>query len=126
MAKANMQVWRSVTLLFLSKFVTSTTQTFTQKDLINEKNTALGARFASMLGSETEEPEVKTYLKKTLKQLEQEKLLHRSSTGEIHLTREGMDAMNAERSRAMAKIAQNFPGSVPQEQNTASGKEKTN
>ena len=116
MAKADMQVWHSVTLLFLSKFVTSTTQVFSRKDLINSKNIALGAKFASMLGSETEESEVRTYLKKAVSQLEQQELLRRSPAGDMHLTEKGVTAMNAERSRAMGKIAQNFPGSVPQEQ----------
>jgi hypothetical protein len=66
MAKADIQVWHSVTLLFLSKFVASTDQKFSQKDLINSKNIALGAKFASMLGNDTEESEVRQHLKKTL------------------------------------------------------------
>lgn len=118
MAKADMQVWHSVALLFLSKFITSTTQTFAQKDLVNSKNIGLGAKFVAMLGSETEESEVKESLKKALKNLEQQKLLQRSTAGEMHLTPAGLAAMNTERSRAMAKIAQNFPESVAQEQNS--------
>lgn len=126
MAKADTQIWHSVVLLFLSKFVTSTTQTFNQKDLINSKNIDLGAKFAAMLGSEIEESEVKTYLKKALKHLEQQELVQRSPAGEMHLTPAGIDAMHAERSRAMAKIAQNFPDSAPQEQNSDTGGNKPN
>ncbi len=126
MAKEDMHIWHSVTLLFLSKFVTSTTQTFAQKDLINSKNIDLGLKFAAMLGNETEEAEVKKYLKKTLKNLEQQKLLQRSPAGEMNLTAAGIATMNAEHTRAMSKIAQNFPGAVPPEQNSASGNKKPN
>lgn len=126
MAKTDMQIWHSVALLFLSKFVTSTTHVFTQKDLINSKNIALGAKFSAMLGSETEESEIKESLKKALKTLEQREFLQHSPAGKMHLTAAGISAMNAERSRAMGKIAQNFPGSVPQEQNSDSGVDKPN
>jgi hypothetical protein len=44
----------------------------------------------------------------------------------MQLTEPGIDAMKAERSRAMAKIAQNFPGSVPQEQNSNTQGSKSN
>jgi len=113
-------------MLFLSKFVTSATQTFAQKDLINSKNIDLGLKFAAMLGNETEEAEVKKYLKKTLKNLEQQELLQRSAAGEMNLTAAGIATMNAERARAMSKIAQNFPGAVSPEQNSASGNKKPN
>jgi len=126
MAKEDMHIWHSVTLLFLSKFVTSATQTFAQKDLINSKNIDLGLKFTAMLGNETEEAEVKKYLKKTLKNLEQQELLQRSPAGEMNLTAAGIATMNAERTRAMSKIAQNFPGAVPPEQNSASGNKKPN
>ncbi|MCA1797455.1 MAG: hypothetical protein LC645_07960 [Geobacteraceae bacterium] len=125
MAKEDIQVWHSIALLFLSKFITSTTQTFAQEDLINSKNIGLGAKFATMLGSETEETEVKAYLKKAVKHLELQELLQRSPTGEMYLTPAGLAAMNAERARAMAKIAKNFPGAVPQEQNSVSGAKKS-
>ncbi|MFA6686085.1 MAG: hypothetical protein WCS16_01250 [Desulfuromonas sp.] len=126
MAKEDMHIWHSVTMLFLSKFVTSATQTFAQKDLINSKNIDLGLKFAAMLGNETEEAEVKKYLKKTLKNLEQQELLQRSAAGEMNLTAAGIATMNAERARAMSKIAQNFPGAVSPEQNSASGNKKPN
>ncbi|MFO7831341.1 MAG: hypothetical protein R6V18_05095 [Desulfuromonadaceae bacterium] len=126
MAKADMQVWHSVALLFLSKFITSTTQSFAQKDLVNSKNIDLGAKFAAMLGNETDDSEVKESLKKALKNLEQHELIHRSASGEMHLTPAGLAAMNTERSRAMTKIAQNFPESVAQEQNSDAEGKKPN
>ena len=126
MAKADMQVWHSVALLFLSKFITSTTQTFAQKDLINSKNIDLGAKFAAMLGNETDNSEVKESLKKALKNLERHEMIQRSASGEMNLTPAGLATMNTERSRAMAKIAQNFPESVAQEQNSDAEGHKPN
>lgn len=125
MAKPDMQMWHSVTLLFLSKFIQSTSQTFTRKDLINPNNIDLGTKFASMLGSEAEESEVRDYLKKSLKHLEREQLVYRSPAGEMHLTPAGIATMNTERARAMAKIAESFPSSAPQDQNTLNADKKS-
>ncbi len=120
MPKPDMSLWHSVALLFLSKFVTTTTQTFAKKELINPKNIGLAGKFAAMLGSESTDTEVRQYLNKAIKELEREGTLQHTSSGAMHLSTAGIARMNAERSRAMAKIAANFPGSVPQEKATES------
>jgi hypothetical protein len=124
MAKEDMQIWNSVTLLFLSKFVTSTNQTFAQRELINPNNIDLGIKFASMLGTEVKDNDVRGFLKNALRHLEQQKLLQRSPAGEMHLTPAGIAAMQTERARAMEKIAKSFPGSVSEEQMEAAADRK--
>ncbi|MDD2558195.1 MAG: hypothetical protein RBR43_02875 [Desulfuromonadaceae bacterium] len=114
MPKPDTPLWHNITLLFLSKFITSTTQTFAKKELINPKNIGLAGKFAAMLGSEVDDTEVRKCLNKAVKELEREGVLHHMSTGEMHLSTAGIARMNAERSRAMAQIATNFPGSTPQ------------
>ncbi|MDY0211846.1 MAG: hypothetical protein RBR06_02430 [Desulfuromonadaceae bacterium] len=128
MPKPDMHLWQSVALLFMSKFVTATTQAFVKKELINPKNIGLAGKFAAMLGSETNETEVKQYLNIALKELEREGVLQRTSTGTMHLSPEGITRMNAERTRAMTQIAANFPNSVPQSQTeeVAGGENKLN
>ncbi len=123
MPKTDLPLWHSVTLLFLSKFVTDTTQPFAKKELINPKNIGLAGKFAAMLGTEVGEAEVKQYLNKAVKELERDGVLQRCSTGSMHLSTMGMERMNAERNRAMAQITANFPGTVPQKQTAVDSEE---
>ncbi|MFA5700976.1 MAG: hypothetical protein WC913_06840 [Desulfuromonas sp.] len=116
MPKPDMHLWHNVALLFLSKFVTTTSQTFVKKELINPKNIGLAGKFVAMLGNEADDTKVKQCLNKAIKELEREGVLQRTAAGTMHLSPEGFARMNAERSRAMAQIAANFPGAVPQEQ----------
>ena len=122
MSVQDQQLWRTITLLFLSKIVSSAQDSFAQKDLINEKNLDLAEKFCALRKEEIAPAQIKACMKKALKQLEQEGSLIRAKSGEISLSEAGYAQIQREKQEAMAKIATSFPSSVP----TATAPDKTN
>ena len=109
MASYNKQLWRTVTFLFLSKFVKQANEPFAQKTLINAKNVELASKFTEMVGDTTAQNKIKLTLIKALNLVEKEGLIQRLDETTLQLSEEGFSTMQTEVQTAMIKIAQNFP-----------------
>ncbi|MDX2480192.1 MAG: hypothetical protein QNK24_07635 [Desulfuromusa sp.] len=118
MAADNKDLWKTVTFLFLSKFVKQAKVSFAQEELINARNIELASRFAKMVGDTTDEIKIKFALLKALRQFEKEGLVLRLSETTLQLSDDGFTKMKTEVEMAMLKIAQSFPESTPKDKPT--------
>lgn len=115
MTSYNKGLWQTVTLLFLSKFVKQAKVPFAQAELISARNIELASRFAKMVGDTTDEEKIKFVLLKALGQFEKEGVVLRLSETTLQFSDNGFAKMKLEVETAMLKIAQNFPGSAPED-----------